>query len=84
MRAAARHSVVARNSKMADTKGGLFAKTVQKHAGRAKEKVSAAVRVHEGLIMMGQRAVRGCDGGGVSRRGACVCALRFRFRGRSS
>ncbi|KAK8394467.1 hypothetical protein O3P69_006567 [Scylla paramamosain] len=32
-------SVVARDSKMADTKGGLFAKTVQKHAGRAKEKI---------------------------------------------
>lgn len=29
---------------MAESKGALIAKTVQKHAGRAKEKVSAAKR----------------------------------------
>lgn len=56
-------SVVARNSKMADTKGGLFAKTVKKHAGRAKEKVSEAVRAHDGPVVETQRVVRGCVGG---------------------
>lgn len=45
-------SVVARDSKMADTKGGLFAKTVQKHAGRAKEKVSVGVRTYNEATCM--------------------------------
>lgn len=55
--------MVARDSKMADTKGGLFAKTVQKHAGRAKEKVSGTVRICEAPTMEEQWAVWGVGGG---------------------
>ncbi|MPC88842.1 hypothetical protein E2C01_083763 [Portunus trituberculatus] len=59
---------------MADTKGGLFAKTVQKHAGRAKEKVSVGVRTCSEVIRMEEQwTVRGASW--YCRKGVIEAAL---------